>query len=201
MAVRASSSKFEPGPADRSLLSIFLDCRSYLGWIIGRIAHPQDVEDIVQETFVRSYEASTKTRIRHPRSFMVATAKNLALNHITTADSRLTERVASFPDATPSLATEPLEDRVDSQERLLLFCRAVERLPLQCRRAFVLKKVYGLKRKEIARRLGISERTAQKHIAKGMRMCADYLDAFERPAHYSCSPSRSNLSGGRRRRL
>jgi RNA polymerase sigma-70 factor (ECF subfamily) len=38
-----------------------------------------------------------------------------------------------------------------------------------------LKKVYGLSRKEIAAYLGITESTVQKHVAKGLLMCSEYL--------------------------
>ncbi len=68
------------------------------------------------------------------------------------------------------------------QERFLLLCRAVRELPVQCRRAFVLKKVYGMSRKEIADYMGLSESTVQKHIAKGMVMCTEYLEAQQAAA-------------------
>ena len=61
---------------------------------------------------------------------------------------------ADFAAKTPSL-----ERQFESRERFLMFCRAVRELPLQCRRAFILKKVYGLSQKEIADYLGISEST------------------------------------------
>jgi len=70
-----------------------------------------------------------------------------------------------------------VESEVDSQERFLHFCRAVRALPLQCRRAFILKKVYGLSQREIAAYLEISESTVEKHVARGTLDCWSYLDA------------------------
>ena len=58
----------------------------------------------------------------------------------------------------------------------MLFCRAVGGLPEQCRRAFILKKVYGLSQQDIASRLGIAPAEVEKHIAKGLLMCRDYMD-------------------------
>jgi RNA polymerase sigma-70 factor (ECF subfamily) len=144
--------------------------------VVGRIVQPRDVEDIVQEAFVRCYEAARTTPIRHPRSFLLTTAKNLAINHVVSADSKRTDRVASFDDSAVSLYTLPLEREVESQEQFMLLCRAVSQLPVQCRRAFILKKVYGLSRKEIAAYMGITESTVQKHVAKGLLMCAQYLE-------------------------
>ena len=137
---------------------------------------PHDIEDIVQETFARCYEASRSTPIRHPRSFLLTTARNLAINHVTSADNKRTDRVASFDELAVSLYTRPLEHGVEAQEQFLLLCRAVSQLPVQCRRAFILKKVYGLSRKEIAAYMGISESTVQKHVAKGLLMCSEYLE-------------------------
>ena len=46
---------------------------------------------------------------------------------------------------------------------------------MQCRRAFVLKKVYGYSIKEIATELAISEKTVEKHIAQGIKRCTLYM--------------------------
>jgi DNA-directed RNA polymerase specialized sigma24 family protein len=66
-------------------------------------------------------------------------------------------------------------------------------LPLQCRRAFLLKKAYGLSRKEIASYMGITESTVQKHVAKGVMLCAEYLHALEASArdvaHHRVDPA------------
>jgi DNA-directed RNA polymerase specialized sigma24 family protein len=77
----------------------FLSFRARLARAVARIVLPRDVEDIVQETFLRCYQASAKATIRHPRSFMLTTAKNLALNHVTKADNRLVRGVASFDES------------------------------------------------------------------------------------------------------
>jgi RNA polymerase sigma factor (sigma-70 family) len=175
-----SRDKSEEGQGE-SLLGIFLRFRRRLSRAVGRVVQPHDIEDIVQEAFVRCYEASRTTRIRHPRSFLLATAKNLAINHVVRADNRLAERVASFDESAVPLYTQAPEPSAESQEQFLLLCRAVSQLPVQCRRAFILKKVYGLSRKEIAEYMGITESTVQKHVAKGLLMCAEYLEKYGYP--------------------
>ncbi len=54
-------------------------------------------------------------------------------------------------------------------------CDAIRSLPVQCRRVLVLKKVYGHSYREIAEKLQISEKNVEKHIAKGVTRCKDYL--------------------------
>ena len=157
------------------IAAAFVACRGLLARLVGRIVRPHDIEDIVQETFIRSFEAARTTEIRHPRSFMLKTARNLALNHISRSDQRLTDQVEDFAALDVYLPTEVVESVVEANEQFLLFCRAVRELPLQCRRAFLLKKVYGFSQKEVAAFLGLSESTVEKHVARGLLMCSDYL--------------------------
>jgi RNA polymerase sigma-70 factor (ECF subfamily) len=165
-----------------SFLNVFLWLRKRLSRAVGRIVPPDDVEDILQETFLRCYQASTRSTVQFPRSFMLTTARNLALNHIALAHNRLVEGVDSFDDSAVALyRDESGENSLETEERFLMLCRAVRVLPAQCRRAFVLMKVYGLSRKEVAAYMGISENTVHKHVTKGLMMCAEYLEESESP--------------------
>jgi len=177
-----------PDSPAEGFAKVFLVFRARLARTIARIVHSSDVEDIVQETFLRCYQASAKSTIRHPRAFMLTTAKNLALNHLARADNRLVRRVGFFDDsAVPLYGQEARGDDPELLEQFQLLCCAVRALPLQCRRAFILKKVYGMSRKEIASYMGITESTVQKHIAKGVLLCTDYLESLDvrdRPAEH-----------------
>jgi RNA polymerase sigma-70 factor (ECF subfamily) len=75
--------------------------------------------------------------------------------------------------------SEPLETTAQTDEEFLMFCRAVRELPVQCRRVFVLRKVYGLSQQEVARHLGISEATVEKHVAKGVVNSGAYMKATD----------------------
>ena len=56
---------------------------------------------------------------------------------------------------------------------------ALDRLPDRCREVVWLRRVEELSQKDVASRLGISEKTVEKHIAKGMRLLADALFTSE----------------------
>lgn len=155
------------------LKDTFLSCRTYLVRVASRIVPPDEVEDIVQETYVRACQLSVREEIKEPRAFIAKIARNLALDHIKRAEWRLSSRLDETPEAELLWAggsDDPLR-RVVSNEEFGLFCEAVRLLPQQCRRVFVLRKVYGYSQKEIARILSISENTIEKHIAKGMAHC------------------------------
>jgi RNA polymerase sigma-70 factor (ECF subfamily) len=158
--------------------SIYMSLRGSLTRAVLGIVPPKEVEDIVQETYVRVCQIERKEKIREPRSFLFKTARNLALDHVKRAESRLVVSVeetgeSGFGEAERS--ADETFDRVASDEKFCQFCEAVRQLPVQCRRAFVLKKVYGCSQHEIATEMNISESTVEKHIAQGIRRCTYFM--------------------------
>ena len=136
------------------------------------------IEDIVQETYVRVCRLNSGNEIREPRALMVKVARNLALDHIKRAEWRLTSSIDEDSESGMSESLREVDetfDQVASNEEFGQFCEAVRLLPPQCRRVFVLKKVYGHSQREIARELNLSESTVEKHIAKGMKLCFRYM--------------------------
>ncbi len=186
-------------PREDSLANVFLSVRAGLVRAIGGIVPPSEIEDVVQETYVRVCQSQTADDIRSPRSFMYRTARNIAINHMKKAETRLVDSLDSVYEATGRAAQEPSGDTLNlvcSREDFALFCEAVEKLPLQCRRAFVLKKVYGHTYKEIAETLQISEKTVEKHIAKGISRCRAYLQNCDKGEGRGLT-SGASPSGGR----
>lgn len=147
---------------------------------VGRVVPPDDVEDIVQETYIKACQVQYLGKIRNPQSFLLKMARNLALDHIKRAEYRLATSMTQLEgDGDFELGSESDStlDCVTGDQEFALFCEAVRHLPQRCRRAFVLKKVYGYSQKEIADRLSISESTVEKHIAKGLFKARKFLHA------------------------
>jgi len=164
---------------DNKVASIFISYSANIKRYISRIVYPDDIDDIVQETFVRSYEAELKQEIKYARSFMLKTAKNLALNHINKWDNKYKDSIEDFAAPTVELTTPDFEDEFESKERFLQFCRATEQLSDSVRKTFILKKVYGFSQKEIAQYLNLSESTVEKHVAKGLLKCVRYMERID----------------------
>jgi RNA polymerase sigma-70 factor (ECF subfamily) len=109
---------------------------------------------------------------------MLQTARNLALNHIARADALnhvLPDLDANDFQERVEDPNNSLESLAEGQEEFLLFCHAVRELSVECRRAFILRKIYDLPQREVALRLGISESTVEKHIARGVITASEYL--------------------------
>lgn len=163
----------------------FLKYRRVISSLLSKIrpqASQQDIEDILQDTYINTYQSSLKQEIRFPKAFMVKTAIRLANRQIQVGqrlisdeniDARSDESLMFYNASEFSSQTEK---DVLNREGFGVLCEAVNALPSQCRRVFVLKKVYGLSQREIAKALSISESTVEKHVAKGLLRTMKYYD-------------------------
>ena len=152
--------------------------RSSLARAVMGLVPPREVEDIVQETYVRVCQIKRPDEIRQPRSYLFRTARNLALDYLKRSDNKLTdgmdeEDMNSLIDH--SKGDDSTFDQVASNQEFALFCEAVRHLPVKCRRVFVMKKVYGYSQIEIAKQLDISIGTVEKHISQGIKRCAYFM--------------------------
>jgi RNA polymerase sigma factor (sigma-70 family) len=174
------------GPTD--ITSVFLNLESGLRRFLMRFfIRPQDIEDAVQETFLRAYESEQKQTIRAPKAFLYKVAENLALSEISSKAHQLMDYVGDFSeleviDDKPSL----IEDLMQ-QERLENISAAIATLPPQCRRVMVMRKVFGFSHKEIAARLDISVKTVENHLNRGLQRCQETL-AAKSPNHAGADP-------------
>ncbi len=161
-----------------TLSATYIKYRSKLMGAISSIVSTDDIEDIVQEAFIKSYEAELKQEIRYQRTYMLKTVKNLALNHVASAANVRNQSMDDMDELPHELVGHSLEKHVESKERFINFCRATDTLSPEVKRVFLLKKVYGMKQKDIAELVGLSESTVEKHVAKGLLYCSQYLAAL-----------------------
>ena len=148
-------------------------------FVAGFVRQAADIDDVTQEAFMRAFNAEKAKEIEQPRAFLFTIAKNLVLSEFTKKSNQLTDYIADLDATEVELIDEAnnVEGEVHAQEVLSAYCKAAAALPEQCRRVFLLRKVYGLPHKEIAARLGISVSTVEKHLVKGVKQCSDYLRA------------------------
>jgi RNA polymerase sigma factor (sigma-70 family) len=178
-----------------SILHAFETDKAALRRYIGRFfSRPSDVDDLLQEVFLRAYAAETRGPILLPRAYLFRVAKHAALNELARRKNSATQSVEDFaePDVVGSGNQPGVEQQVEGRRRLALFANAVAALPDQCRKVLVLKKVEGLSQREIAKRLGIAESTVEKHLAKGLLMTRDFMARHEDSSARSASPSETS---------
>lgn len=147
---------------------------------------PDDIDDVVQETYLRAVANNTSNSIKDPEAYLFRTSRNIALNQ----KARLYHQLeVSLPIEEIDLLTvlisdKPVEADVERKKRFADFCLAVSELPIQCRKVFVLRKVYGYSQAEISKEMGISISTVESHIATGMHRVRQWMKRNEKSKSY-----------------
>lgn len=129
-------------------------------------ADPQDVDDLVQATFVGCVNGKDKFRKEaNVRTYLLAIARN-RLHTYWRARSRARELdfgVSSVEDLAPSPLSQALERRRD---RLLV--QALRCVPLDMQIALELHYWEGMRGPELAEVLGIPEGTVRSRLRRGL---------------------------------
>lgn len=158
-----------------SVFEVFKDNRPALRRYLRKILPlTPDIEDLLQEVFVRVYNAEQKTEIRSPKAFMFRTAHNLALMHLKSRAGKihydLDDPEHQIADDVPSV-----EDKVRYRQKYKIFSEAVEKLPPQCKSVFILRKIEGKSHKEISAEMGISPKTIEAHLTRALLACRSHM--------------------------
>jgi RNA polymerase sigma-19 factor, ECF subfamily len=154
---------------------LFAESRQALHRYIRRfVGSSETAKEIVQEAFLRTYRQ--RESVTTLRAFLFSTARNLAANEYRHRRTMERNALGDFCQSGVKTEHESLETEMLRDERNRLIEEAIDRLPPQCRAAFALRVFHQCSYKEVADRLGISAKTVEKHIARGLRETHVYLN-------------------------
>ncbi len=134
-----------------------------------------ELSDIRQEAYARVYEAAQRSRPQAPKAFLFTIARHLM------ADRIRRERIVSISAGGENDYLNVLldeispEQRVSANQELVRLARAFDRLSPNCREVVWLRRVKELPQKEVAHRMGLAEKTIEKHLRRGVRFLADHM--------------------------
>ena len=150
--------------------------RGYLSRFLKDVA---DIEDVIQETYGRllALNDTTRNAVRNWRAFLFTTARNAALDRIRRAPVVSLDALAEMDGSDVVDQAPGVDEALNARQELALLADAIASLPDRCREVLTLRRLYGLPQREVAERLGISESTVEKHVAYGVRLCAERLFA------------------------
>jgi RNA polymerase sigma factor (sigma-70 family) len=151
-----------------SVLTSFLLIRSNIAKYVSRFVPHADVEDIVQDTFVRLCNLKDQRAEKYNKSYLYTVARNISLDHLKRAEFNLADKVDVESDY-PNIEHDSCFEDALTNEKFGDLCRIVQNMPKQCRKVFVLRKVYGFSQQEIADKLGISVNTVSNHLVNGVK--------------------------------
>lgn len=124
-----------------------------------------DAEDIVQHSFSEIWNRiSTGSPIENLKAYAYRCVRNNALSMISNRPETTTlmEHEADFEDMSE-------EERIFCAERDARLWRAIDSLPTERRRIFLLAKRDGMKYQEIADELRISVKTVENQMTKAIK--------------------------------
>ncbi|MEP4891941.1 MAG: RNA polymerase sigma factor [Aliiglaciecola sp.] len=160
----------------KSILSIFSEYKTSLTRFARRyVNRDSDLEDILQEAFVKTFVADKQRNITFPKVYLFKTTKNLAIRENTKMATRLTDYIE---DSNDSLLLSNENDgfkHLSEHEEQTLLLAALDSLPVQCQRVTRLRLLEGVRIKDIAKQLNIAISTTEKHLAKGIERCDAYI--------------------------
>jgi RNA polymerase sigma factor (sigma-70 family) len=133
------------------------------------------VDDIVQETFIRVLQTHAETPVRSPKAFLFVVARNLALMQVR---HQAVEQAHSLAAAELSRILEESADvphEVARAQELDMLTKAIQSLPTRCRQILTLRKIYGMALKDVAVELGLAEATVVAQTQIGLKKIEQYF--------------------------
>jgi RNA polymerase sigma-70 factor (ECF subfamily) len=129
-----------------------------------------DVGDLLQEVYVRVYEAAARELPRAAKPFLFAIARNLMIDRLRQMNVVSIEAVADFEKLNVVDNMPSPEHQTSAREELRHLQKALDELPPRCRQIVILRKIDNLPQREVARRLGVTEEVVESQVAKAMRL-------------------------------
>lgn len=148
------------------------------GFVYRLTGSHQSAEDLVQDIFEKLWkDREVLSGIDNLQHYIYRMARNSAINGFksmarqVTLLKTLTDNTQAGPDITPE-ATFALKE---TQERLH---RAIQQLPPQQKKIYLLSREEGIKHDEIARRLHITTGTVKNHMIQALRSLRKQLQQY-----------------------
>lgn len=157
-------------------------------WLRSRFPADCDIDDIIQEAYMRVLQARVTTEIVSPKAFFFATARNLALGVVRRKKLAGEDPLAEMDVLSILDGNADVHHEVARSQELELLTQAIQSLPTRCRQILTLRKIYGMSQKDVAAQLGIAEHTVEAQGTIGLRKITEFFERIERAHHTRYEP-------------
>ncbi len=172
----------------REILPHEVDVRAWL----RRTLDPEDLEDVIQETYCQIAGLREVGHIRSGRAYFFTAARNIVLMRLRRARIVRIESISEI-DNLNVVGEEPSPERVAAGRLELERARKlIERLPDRCRRIVELRKIEGLSQKEVAQQLGVAEHIVENDVIKGLKLILQAIAEGEQTAAQAMARTEQN---------
>ena len=177
---------------NQSVLDAFAEHKSVLvSYLAQKLLTPADIDDLLQETFIQAFRAEQKGPIKSPKGYLFIIARNLLSKQFAKQSKELVREISEAEFSSIAADDSSPEIQVHFKMKMETFEKAVATLPPQCRRVFILRKIYGLSQKKIASKLDISCSTVERHITIALTRLAGIMSdkGYNQSESTNCSVS------------
>lgn len=153
-------------------------CDSLRKYIVPRLNNKSDVEDIIQDTFIRYHSYNSDINVSSPIGYLIKIASNLIYDR-GRRKSILSNAVEIGTVTEDLLQAEPRqEDGRRLADLQTAYERALAELPPRRREVFQLRRHEGMLTQEVAETLSITPRMVQKHMMAATAHLEERLRPF-----------------------
>lgn len=145
------------------------------GYLRNNRQNSADIADLLQDIYVRVYEAARKELPAVTRALVFTTAHHLLVDRMRRQKIVPMAAVENIEALSVAADTPGPDETVMAREELRRVQAALDQIAPRSKEAIVLRQVEGLSGREIAVRMGISLKTVERHLSIGMRALAAIL--------------------------
>lgn len=162
-----------PTNAEKAFEWLFRRYFSELCQVVYRVTHDEHLaQDLVQEVLYELWRKKGQLTISTSlRAYLKRAVLNRTLNHL--RDNRLWSSEEKMPEMAVQ-ESDPM-DQLRSEELQQLVDAAIDDLPEKCRMVFVLSRYEELSYRDIAKELGIAEKTVENQVSKALKYLRERL--------------------------
>jgi RNA polymerase sigma-70 factor (ECF subfamily) len=171
-----NKSKIAQGDQRKFKQLMDLTADELLLFAMGFIRNKEIAEEIVSDVFVKIWGNRKEVEnIKNLKSYLFISVKNGCLTHLRKIKKENVISIDQFSDFHFLPVEGPENDYIDNEIRNEIY-QSIEKLPPKCKLAFTLAKINGLKYKEIAEVMGVSEKTVNNHLVTAVKKIAETLN-------------------------
>jgi len=141
-----------------------------------RIGNSVEADDMVQEVFVRLLKRGSISSVENVHAYVFETASNVLKDRLRNLRSRLSDAHDVFESEQHGGVDFSPEDVLLERERLAQAIDILSKLPERTRTIFVLRRLDGMRYRDISTRLGISVSAVEKHMERAMARLVEGLN-------------------------
>lgn len=140
-------------------------------YIASRVHNHQDVDDLLHDTLVRSLTATASKPVDNLLAYSLTVARTVVFDYWN-RNRRQPEGSEALPDM-PSVPLDEVQIQVQKLERLQ---QILQDMPPLMRQVFMLRRLHGQSREEIAQTLDMNPEAVKKHITRATLRIAEAME-------------------------